>query len=116
MLPARRSDTADMALDPIRSASSALDMIPQATARQASALSNVQATLGAGQDRVELSDAARNRLDQPQVSAEQAVADSIVEGHAVQATIQAAGAEKERFAALVFLLAHHGPPLGQGAK
>lgn len=65
----------------------------------------------AARDEVHLSDEALAAVDAP-TSTEQAVADSIVTKTAVQAASESVRAEDDRRAALIFLLAHHGRPLG----
>jgi hypothetical protein len=78
--------------------------------RHARALERVQRAASPGdeppRDRVDLSDAARN-LPDPGA----AVADAATSAAEVEATAAAARAEDERFAALMFVVSHHGPGL-----
>ena len=93
------------------------EAISAAVAYRAEALASVQqSTLP--DDRVTLSKEALEAGDAPPVSAieaptstEEAIADAAVADVGVQAAIKAQQAEEERTSALIFVLAHHGPPL-----
>lgn len=61
------------------------------------------------EDQVALSSDA---LGRGPITTETAVADHLTSSVAVEAAAAVIEAEKERFSALVFVLAHHGPPLG----
>jgi hypothetical protein len=82
----------------------------EALAGHASALADLQQA-ATPSDSVHLSQGAIDALRAPPPSAEDAVGDAMIAGHEVQAVAAVARADEARFQALVFVLAHHGPPL-----
>lgn len=87
--------------------------LTEALDAHADALESVQEAANPVNDRVQLSDAALDALRAPAAPTEAAaVADAVIAGHQVEATAAVARADEARFQALVFVLAHHGPPLG----
>lgn len=99
-----------MAIDRTGSAAPLLPThgLGDAVDRHAEALADVQDAVDPAV-RVDLSADALATMDR--LTPEQAVAESIATSHALDANAAVVRAEDERFAALVFLLAHHGPPL-----
>lgn len=103
-----------MPIDPTQLATPAAGL-HTAVAHRAEALRAVQASVGPT-DRVTLSSEARDAAEgappaEPVTSTERAVADAAQARVGVEAAAATIRAEDERMAALMFVIAHHGPPL-----
>ena len=86
--------------------------LSEALDAHANSLESVQDGVAPPEDSVHLSEAALDALRAaPAPTAEEAVTDAIVAGHQVEASAAVVRADEARFQALVFVLAHHGPPL-----
>jgi hypothetical protein len=104
-----RSDPRIMSISRLSLSGSAYAGLSSAVDAQSRGLERFQASFAdePAHDHVVLSTDARQRLEQP----EEIVADTISAEAAVHSAAAVTRAEEERFAALLFVVSHHGPGL-----